>query len=197
MKKWIVVLSGVLLCLCMAGCSQLPAPEQAADGSPWREDWVTIGNVVGVDTPAGVEFRENNEALGDRGMYYAAWSMGAETPFVNADGDDAVIYDAQFSLLLAGYDSAEKAEDTLADWQGMAASGYRVEETREGAYNGQSFTVMTYTYVSETNPYQRGAAAFGVYGNYAVSVELSCMEDFDGDAQALLADFLEHCHYAA
>ena len=56
---------------------------------------------------------------------------------------------------------------------------------------------MTYTFSSETNPYQRGASAFGLYRNYAVNVELSCLKDFEGDAQTLLANFLERCHYAA
>lgn len=196
MKKTAAVLLGAALCVCLAGCAQLPPPEAAADGAAWNEDWVTVGNVVGVDTPEGVELRENNEALADRGMYYATWSIGEETPYVNADGDSAKVYGAQFYLLLAGYDSAEKAEAEAAKWQSMAAGQYDIEETGEAVYNGQAFTVMTYAYHSETNPYQRGASAFGVYRNYAVSVELSCVEDFDGDAPALLEEFLERCHYA-
>ena len=193
MKKFMLVL--LVLCLCLTSCGQ-PIPVQAADGASWDDDWVTVGGIVGVDTPAGIDHREYNDTLGVRGMYYAAWSIGEEVPYVNADGDDAAIYDAQFYLLLAGYDSAEKAEDALAEWRAMAASEYVIEETAEGTYNGQPFTVMTYTFSSETNPYQRGASAFGVYRNYAVSVELSCMESFDGSAQAVLAGFLEHCHYA-
>lgn len=197
MKKAAVMLIGAILCGCLlVGCSQLPPPANAADGAAWSEDWVTVGNIIGVDTPDSVEAQENSDGLADKGMYYATWSIGNEMPYVNADGKDAKVYDAQFYLLLAGYDAAEKAEDALADWQSMAASQYNVEETAEAVYNGQPFTVMTYTYASETNPYQRGASAFGVYRNYAISVEMSCQEDFDGDAQALLADFLEHCHYA-
>jgi len=190
-----VILLAVLLCACLTGCEQ-PVPVQAADGAAWSGDWVTVGNVIGVDTPEGVDARENSDALADKGMYYATWSIGEETPYVNADGNDAKVYGAQFYLLLAGYDSVEKAEEAAADWQSMAFSQYAVEETGEASYNGQPFTVLTCTYTSEANPYQRGASAFGVYRNYAVSVELSCREDFDGDVQKLLADFLEHCHYA-
>lgn len=197
MKKYIVMLLSMAACVCLAGCFQAAIPEKAADGTAWHEDWVSVGNIVGVDTPAGVDIRENNDALGVKGMYYATWSIGDETPYVNADGDNAAIYDAQFYLLLAGYDSVEKAETALADWQSMAASGYALEDTSEGVYNGQPFTLITYTYSSETNPYQRGASAFGIYRNYAVSVEISCLEGFDGDARSLLTDFLEHCHYAA
>lgn len=197
MKKIAVIALSFLLTFCFAGCAQLPAPEQAADGASWSDGWVTVGNVVGVDTPEGVTPQENNTALDIKGMYYATWSMGEETAYVNADGDDAKVYDAQFYLLLAGYNTESKAEAALAEWQSMAASQYAVEETLEAVYNGQPFTVITYTYNSETNPYQRGASAFGIYRNYAVNVEISCLENFDGDAQTLLADFLEHCHYVA
>lgn len=182
-------------CLLLGACSQ-PVPAKAADGASWSGDWVTVGSVIGVDTPEELTPQENNTALDIKGMYYATWSVGGETAYVNADGEDAKVYDAQFYLLLAGYDAAAKAEAALAEWQSMAVSQYAVEETSEAVYNGQPFTVITYTYRSETNPYQRGASAFGVYRNYAVNVELSCLEDFDGDAQTLLADFLEHCHYA-
>ena len=193
MKKFMLAL--LALCLCLTGCGQ-HIPVQAADGASWDDEWVTVGGVMGVDTPDGVDHRAYNDTLGIRGMYYATWSIGEEAPFVTADDEEAVIYDAQFYLLLAGYDAAEKAEEALAEWKSMAASEYAIEETAEGTYNGQTFTVITYTFSSETNPYQRGASAFGIYRNYAVSVELSCMESFDGDAQAVLANFLEHCHYA-
>ena len=193
MKKFLPVL--LILCLCLTGCGE-HIPVQAADGASWNDDWVTVGGIIGVDTPAGIDHREYNDTRGIRGMYYAAWSIGEGVPYVNADGNDATIYDAQFYLLLAGYDSAEKAEDALAEWRAMASSEYVIEETAEETYNGQPFTVITYTFSSETNPYQRGASAFGIYRNYAISVELSCMESFDGDAQAVLTSFLEHCHYA-
>ena len=130
-------------------------------------------------------------------MYYATWSMGEAETIVNGDGDEAQVYDAQIYLLLAGYDSTGKAEDAAAEWLSMASERYAVEVSGEEAHNGQDFTVMAYTYTSEENPYARGASAFGVYGNYAVSVELSCQEGFDGNAPDILANFLEHCHYAA
>lgn len=182
--------------LCLTGCGGA-APETAADGTAWSETWVTVGNVLGVETPEGMTPRENSDALSAKGMYYAAWSIGEGETAVNEDGDEAQVYDAQVYLLLAGYDSTAKAETAAAEWLDMASTQYDVETTESENYNGQEFTVITHAYTSETNPYARGASAFGVYGNYALSVELSCREDFDGDALELLADFLEHCHYAA
>ena len=118
-KKRLILL--LAACLFLGGCSQ-PVPAKAADGAAWSEEWVSVGNVVGVDTPEGLTPRENNTALDIKGMYYATWSMGEETAYVNADGGDAKVYDAQFYLLLAGYD----AEAALAEWQSMAVSQYAV-----------------------------------------------------------------------
>lgn len=194
-RQWRAALC-LLALLCLTGCGAA-APETAADGTGWSEEWVTVGNVVGVDTPEGMTPRENSDALSAKGMYYATWSLGEAETIVNESGDEAQLYDAQVYLLLAGYDGTEKAEEAAAEWLDMAAEQYAVEASAEEIHNGQDFTVVTYTYTSETNPYARGASAFGVYGNYAVSVELSCREGFDGNALEILADFLDNCHYAA
>lgn len=196
MNKGIGFALAGLLCLCLAGCAAVP-PERAADGAGWDESWVTVGGVLGVDTPAGMTHRETNEALSANGMFYAAWSMGEGEDYTNEDGEDAVLYDAQIYVLLAGADSQEKAGNTADEWMALAEERYAVDGRSEETYNGQAFTVLSYTYSSDTNPYQRGAAAYGAYGNFAVSVELSCREDFAGDALETLADFLEHCHYGA
>lgn len=184
------------VCLGLTGCME-SAPVKAADGADWSEDWVTVGGVIGVDTPEGLDSRENNTALAANGMYYATWSSGEAEPYTNADGQEAEIYDAQVYLLLAGYDESGKAADSAAEWLSMATEQYAVDNTATETCNGQEFTVITYTYTSETNPYAWGISAFGTYGNYAVSVELSCREGFGDDALETLENFLEHCHYAA
>lgn len=196
MRNRILIICLLAICVTLAGCSQLP-PEQAADGLAWDESWVTVGSVLGVDTPEGWTPRENNDALAANGMYYATWSAGEAVPYVNEDGEDAELYDAQVYVLLAGYDAAEKAGEAMEKWLAMAESQYAVTGTYTGDYNGQTFTVLTYTYDSESNPYARGASAFGVYRNYAVSVELSCRDGFAGDERELLEAFLQNCHYGA
>ena len=193
MKKSLLVLL-LAVCVCLAGCTQVPTA--AADGTAWSDDWITVGGIVGVDTPAGISPRENSDALAVNGMYYATWSIGEPEPYTNEDGDEAQLYDAQIYLLLAGYNAAEKAEESAAQWQAMANERYAVDQAQSAVCNGQEFSVLTYTFDSETNPYARGASAFGVYGNYAVSVELSCRETFNGDPLEVLTDFLEHCHYS-
>ena len=196
MKKAAAILLAGALCLGLTGCASAPPPEQAADGLSWSDSWVTVGNVVGVDAPEGMDHRENNEALAANGMYYATWSIGEGEPYTNADGEEATLYDAQVHLLLGGFKSGEEAQDTMAQWQEMAQAQYTVGETAEAVHNGQKFSLITYTFDGETNPYARGASAFGVYRNYAISVEFTCREGFDGGAEKLLAQFLDNCHYA-
>lgn len=194
MKKANILVMLLAACVLLSGCVQMP-PGKAADGLDWNDSWVTLGYVLGVDTPEGLTHREYNDTLSTSGMYYATWSMGEAVPFVNAEGEDATLYDAQVYVLLAGSDSAEKAEGTLDSWLEMAKEQYHIQQTTTQVCNGQTFTVMTYTYDSDTNPYAFGASAFGVYRNYAISVELSCQEDLSEDPQEILLDFLNHCHY--
>lgn len=196
MRRMLLCALAAALCLGLAGCGAPPAPERAEDGADWSGDWVTVGGVMGVDTPEGMTARENNEALTAGGMYYATWSIGEGWPYTNADGDKATLYDAQIYLLLGGFQSEEEARDTLAQWQEMAEAQYVVDETSEETYNGRDFHIMTYTFDSAENPYANGASAFGTYQNYAVSAELACREEFGGDAGELLARFLDNCHYA-
>ena len=196
MKKGIALLLAGALCLCLAGCGTVLLPEKAADGLDWDKNWVTVGEIVGVDTPDGMDHRENNDALAANGMYYATWSIGGGSAYTNEDGDEAQVYDAQIYLLLGGYKSVEEAENTLTQWKDMAGLQYVVDQTGPETHNGQDFTVIAYSFDSETNPYARGASAFGVYRNYAISVELTCLEGYDGDAAQLLSRFLDNCHYA-
>lgn len=197
MKRTAVCLLIAALCLGLAGCASPPAPERAADGAEWGEGWVTVGGVVGVDTPGGMTSRENNEALAAKGMYYAAWSMGEGEPYTNEDGGEATLYDAQVYLLLGGCESGEEARNTTAQWLEMAQTRYAINGTAEAAHNGQAFSLITYTFDGDANPYVRGASAFGTYRNYAISVEFVCREGFGGNAGELLAQFLDNCHYAA
>lgn len=196
MRKKAELVLALCALLTLAGCGPA-APQKAADGLDWDENWVTVGNILGVDTPGGLEPRENSDALSAKGMYYATWSIGEAEPYVNADGEDAEIYDTQVYLLLAGYDAAEKAEDAAAEWLEMASEQYQVEHTFEAEHNGQTYSAVTYTCASETNPYARGASAFGAYGNYAISVEIQCREESDTDPRGLMDSFLQNCHYAA
>ncbi len=112
------------------------------------------------------------------------------------DGEKATLYDAQLYVLLASCENEEKAEQTLAEWRTIGEEMYILASNEQEHYGGQEFTVITYSYSSEENPYTAGASAFCVFKNYAVSVEITCRGEAAGSPKTLLADFLEHCHYA-
>lgn len=183
-----------VLCLCLAGCAAVP-PERAEDGTYWSLDWVSIGTVLGVDAPEGWMLRENDQTRAAEGMLYATWSMGEGEDYANQKGEPAVLYDAQINVLIIGAPSPKSAANAIEEWMDLANTHYAVDGDTEQTYNGQTFTVLAYAYCAGDNPYDRGAAAYGVYRNYAVNVELSCRETFTGDASELLGEFLECCHY--
>jgi len=199
-KVWTAAGAALAMCALLAGCGEPAAPAADRDGTPWGEDWTLVGeNVLGVEPdPAGeLVLRENNSSLAASRMYYATWSAGEAEAYTNEDGEEADLYDAQVYLLLAGKDSPEEAGETVEEWRGLAAEHYGDMTESSGVYNGQEFVTAAYTYAADTNPYANGAAAFGTFGNYALSVEVSCRETFDGSAEDVLTAFLERCHYAA
>jgi len=198
MKK--VLAAALVMCALLAGCGEPAAPAADRDGVPWEEGWTLVGeDVLGVEPdPAGeLVLRENNSTLAASRMYYAAWSIGEAEAYTNEDGEEAELYDAQVYLLLAGKDSPEEAGETLEEWRGLAAERYENITEASGVYNGQEFVTAAFTYAADTNPYADGAAAFGVFGNYALNVEVSCRDTFGGSAEDILTAFLERCHYAA
>ena len=198
MKRITAVIVGLLLCAGLAGCSEkeVPLPEKAADGAAWSKDWVTAGNLVGVDTPEDLRLLENLNALENSDMYYASWVAGEGTPYVDSEGNDILLYDAQLSLLLSQKDPEEIAP-FLTELQGTVASQYDIGETWEETCNGLKFSVLTCTYPEGTNHYERGVSAFGSCGNYAVIVEFSSRKGYEGDLAAILTGFLNNCHWAA
>ncbi len=195
MKRFICACAA--LCLLLPGCGTA-APERAADGAAWDADWVTLGNVLGVAEPGHeLALRDNNAALSASDLYLASWTIGEGAPYVNEDGDEVSLYPARMDVLVYGCKDAEAARQTLAEWSARQAQTYAVSATAEQTVNGQDYSVSSYDCQSETNPYSRGVSAFGVYGSYAVSFELNCLDGFAGDEAQILQDFLNACHYAA
>lgn len=107
MKRiWIAVL---LMTLALAGCSH--ADRELPSG--WDEDWVRVADYVGVEALDGFTLNESNDTLSISGLYYATWTSGEGRDFVNADGEDAIIYDAQIYVLLEECRSGSDAEEAV------------------------------------------------------------------------------------
>ena len=191
MKKAVLFM---MICALLAGCGQ-KTPSVAADGTAWSEDWVMVGEKIGVEDP-GHDFTLR-DVKGAKKMYFTAWSIGDAQPHTGADGEEIDVYDAQLVFLLVESGSAESAQATVDEWLALAGETYAVTGTAQQTCNGQEFTLLSYTFASENSAYARGASAFTVYGGCAVSAEFACQDDFDTDPSEMLTDFLEHCHYAA
>lgn len=193
MKKAFLLITISAMLMNLAGRFALQ-PAAAVDGAPWSEDWITFG-VLGVEEPGhGLTLRDDKAA---KDMCYAAWSIGEAQPYVNGAGEEAERYDAQMVLLLTACGTPEEARQNVEELLELAGEHYTVTGTIKQAFNGQEFTVLTYTFASDTSPFSRGVSAFTTFGAWAISVEFACQETFDQDGTEILTDFLEHCHYAA
>ncbi|MBQ3705732.1 MAG: hypothetical protein II888_04685 [Clostridia bacterium] len=200
MQKWLIIPIIVLIFAAVALVIPLfsRVPTAADDGTAWNPEWEMMGTVMGVEAPGnGFTLLNNDTALAGNDTFYASWVAGEARDYTNADGKHVDLYPAQIYLLLYGCGDREQAEEARAEWMAREENTYRVEEKRSETHNGQDFQVLIYACGSETNPYERGASAFGVFGNYVVIAELTCTEDYEGDAAAQLGEFLDGCHYGS
>ena len=200
MQKWLII--PIIVAFFVAIALIVPAfsryPTQADDGAPWDRKWEMLGSVLGVEAPRnGLTLLNNDTALAGDGTYYASWVYGDATDYTNAEGKRVDLYPAQVYLLLYGCADEDAAKEAFADWMGREEATYDVLEKREEVCNGQPYSLLIYSCGSDTNPYSRGVSAFSLYGSYVVIAELTCTEDFTGDEQQMLADFLNGCHYGA
>ena len=197
MKKLVALVLTLCAMLTLTGCSG-KYPERAADGSAWNRDWTILGTVLGVEEPGnGLTLSENPVVLTGDDTHYATWTIGEAAAYTNEDGKETELYDAQLYLLLYGCADEAGADEAVADWIEREQEVYQITDVVSENCNGQAYTVMLYEVGSDTNPYARGAVAFGVYENYAVSAELTCVDSFTGDAHEILTVFLNGCHYSA
>ena len=195
MKRFIVCL--LPLCLLLTSCTKT-TPEQAADGTAWNESWTTLGGVLGVEEPGhDLTLQDNKDALSITDMYLASWTIGEGEPYTNEDGDEVVLYPARLDVLVYGCKDADAAQQALEDWTARQAETYDVTDSGQQTCNGQDYVVSVYACKSDSNPYARGVSAFGTCQDYAVSMELNCLDSFTEDERTILTDFLNGCHYAA
>lgn len=173
-------------------------PSAAADGASWDKSWEMMGKVVGIAPPGhGLTLQANNSVLAGEDTYYASWTIGEPSPYTNEDGEEVDLYPAQLYLLLCGCEDAASAENICRDFLARERQTYEVQSEETALHNGQSYQVLNYVCISDTNPYDRGCSAFAVYGAYVFVAELTCQDSFGGDAEQILSDVLDGVHYSA
>ncbi|MDO4489871.1 MAG: hypothetical protein Q4B85_02180 [Lachnospiraceae bacterium] len=196
-KKTVFSALAVLCASCIMGCGE-KAPAFAADGSTWDQNWTMLGSVLGVEElDNGFSILENPMVLAGDDMHYATWSTGEPTAYVNEDGEETDLYEAEIYCLAMGVQGDGTAEKTIADWMDAESETYQVQDISEQTINGQDYTLLTYTVDSESNPNNRGVTAFTIFGQYCITAEITCLEQYSGDEMSILTDFLTHCHYNA
>lgn len=189
MKRiWIFVL---LMALALAGCS---APDQELPPG-WDESWVQVAGFVGVEPLDGFTLDESNDVLSISGLYYAAWTSGDGQDFVNAKGEDAIVYDAQIYVLLEECRDGSAAEASVKSWIDHEKQSYEAGEAYTKSLGAQDFEILPLISGNEGNPYTHGTAAFAARGKWAISVELVGADSFAGDSQTILEQFLAGFHY--
>lgn len=188
-RLWILVL---LAAMALSGCS-------GSVGQPnpdWEKSWVRIGDIIGVEPMEDFSLNESNDVLSISGLYYATWTCGDGKDYVNTDGDDAIIYDAQIYVLLQECRDSEAAAQTVDTWIAREKQSYTAGETDTESFGTQVFDLLPLSSGKAGNPYSHGIAAFAVREQWAISVELVCSDGFTGNPQSVLARFLTGFHYS-
>lgn len=191
-----------LFCICcialmLTGCHTLSLTNKAAENTWEDSGYVTIGHNLTVDNADDrLTLLENKDTLSAEGLYYATWTMGDSKPFENSDGDTVDLYDAHLYLLLGEYPSSEQARNNMEKWLTTGKNNYEIIKEEEITRNGQAYTMISYHFANEENPYDRGVSAFGIHDKNAVCIELTCQESFEEDLQEIMLQFLDNCSYS-
>lgn len=156
----------------------------------------TLGHCLEIyNTDSRLILTDTNSSLAADGLYYASWGIGDSEPYENSEGGTADLYDANLYLLLGESKTCASAQNNMDTWLNAAKTNYKVQSEEDLICQQQSYTLITYECVSEDNPYAHGMSAFGVNGNNAVCIELTCRENFDQDLKNILTVFLNNCVY--
>lgn len=195
--KYLLCLISIMFML--TGCSFVFSPLGEEADNTWEEEgYIEIGSRLTVtDNGGGFVLLNNKDVLSSDGLYYASWVIGEAKPFEKSDGATLDVYDAQLYLLLGEFSSSEKAADNMETWLDAGKSNYEILSEKKIVCNEQEYTLIIYNCTNEDNPYDRGASAFGIYGETAVCVELTCIEGFEEESEVMLTSFLNGCTYGA
>lgn len=197
-KNITLVFCLIFAVILLTGCSVISSAlnEKETENTWETSDYVKVGDVLTVQkSDSRLSLLDNKDALSSDGLFYCTWTIGNSEPYENSEGNTVDLYDAQLYLLLGEFVNSQKAQENMDDWLASAKNKYEFIKEEEITCNGQKYTLITYSYINESNPYARGASAFGVYESNAVCVELACRDIFTDDPESILTDFLNNCTY--
>lgn len=159
---------------------------------------VNLGNSFEVDNTDGSRILLNNiDTLAKDGLYYAAWGIGEKSDCRDNNGTTISLYDAQIYFLLGEYSDKDSAQENMDSWLTSGKTNYEVIDEDEINFCGQPCTRLVYRFPGQDSLYSNGVSIFGVLGNSAVCIELTCRETFLKDPVTTMDSFLSGCTYTA
>lgn len=191
-SKPVLLLTAGFLILFLSGCSrtQEATLSTEADGS------VRIGTSVRVHSwPEELVLYDSKDALAAEGLYYASWTAGESSEFVNEDGDTVDLFPAQATVLCAERKDPQSAQNDIDIWKSASSDNYAISETRSETIAGQEYEIITYAMKNPDSPWYGGVSAFAARGRSAVCAELTYQETFTGDPDQLLTGLLSGFAY--
>lgn len=185
----------IIICILIffSGCSAsiLSNTEEQA----LQDGQLHIGKNISIDEPENLTLLDNKDVLAADGLYYATWVDGNSSPYINSDGENVTLYDAQLYFLTSETLSEEAAEKDYATWLSAAKENYDIYSEKTITCNDQTYTLIEYNCVGDANPYDHGISAFGTFYTNAVCIEFTCLENYNTELEPILTEFLNGCHY--
>lgn len=189
-----------ILCIALfslAGYYFTSSPMEQTKEDTWADSgFLKMGhNLTIQNTDNTLTLLDSKDVLSANGLYYATWTMGESEPYVNSEGETVDLYDAQLYFVLGEHKNTTEANNDMTNWINLSQKNYEILTEEDIICNGQSYLMITYNCVSESNPYDRGVSAFGVCNNDAMCIELTCRDSFEEDLKTILVSFLDNCTY--
>ena len=200
MKLKILICVAIVALFSLAGYYYVSLPmQEGVQEDTWSDSgFLKVGHSLVIqNTDNRLSLLDSKDVLSANGLYYAAWTIGSPEPYENSEGVTVDLYDAQLYLVLGEHKNSGEADKDMTKWLDAAKGNYEILAEEEISCNGQSYYLLTYNCINESNPYERGVSAFGVYDNTAVCIELTCREGFGEDLETILIPFLDNCTYGS
>ena len=198
LKHKLFILTGILTLsatILLGGCGMNTntETENAAETASYP---LSVGDVMTIDDLGNdAKLLDIQDTLTSRGLYYAAWGLGNVEDYVNDEGTTIQLYDAQLYTIISTCTQEYEALDTCAQWESTAKKSYTVTDESTLEYDGKTYNMLAYTYPDDSkNPCDYGMSIYGTDGTTAICVEISCRNQWNGNGEDLITDFLDHCH---
>lgn len=199
LKHKLCALAGIIILSTtsvFSGCGMATNTTQTENAAETATYPLSVGDVMTIDDlGSDAKLLDIQDSLSSRGLYYAAWGIGNAEDYVNDEDTTIQLYDAQLYTIISTCTQESEALETCANWQSTAKKSYTVTDEATLIYNDIRYSMLSYTYPEDSkNPCDYGMSIYGTDGTTAICVEISCRNQWNGNGEDLITNFLDHCH---